>query len=169
MHASLTTVAAALLFSVTLPAQKLDLNLDHLIPLAKEHTVVDLDGPQIRAALAAAPEETRKFEAQAKQVESLQVRTFKFHNEGAYQQSDVEAIRRQLDTPGWNRIVSVREPKESVDVYLKMNGPEAGGIAVIAAEPKELTVVHIVGALGLKDLQALVSSKIAYDLSTAGK
>lgn len=159
-------VLAALLVAPAAIAQKLELKLDHLIPLAKEHTVIDMDGAQIKAALAAAPAEaSKKLKGTAEGIELLQVRVFEFEKEGAYQPSDVEDVRRQMNAPGWSRIVSVRETKESVDVYLMLKEGQAGGIAVISAEPKELTVVHLVGALGAKDLQALVNSTIAYDLS----
>jgi hypothetical protein len=158
-------LAAALILAPALSAQKLDLKLDHLIPLAKEHAVIDMDGEQIRAAMAMAPEKAKKLKGQAEGIQALQVRTFEFENEGAYKESDLEDIRRQLQAPGWSKIVSVRETKESVDVYLMAKEGQPGGIAVLAAEPKELTVVHILGALNVRDLQALVNSTIAYDLS----
>lgn len=148
-----------------LSAQKLDLKLDHLIPLAKEHSVIDMDGEQIRAAMAIAPDKAQKLKGQAEGIQLLQVRTFEFENEGAYKASDLEDIRRQLQKPGWSKIVSVRETKESVDVYLMTKEGQGAGIAVLAAEPKELTVVHILGNLSARDLQALVNSTIAYDLS----
>lgn len=165
MQTQILALAAALALTPALGAQKLELKLDHLIPLAKEHTVIDMDGDQIRAAMAMAQDKGKPMEAQLKNLQSLQVRTFEFANEGAYKASDLEDIRRQLQAPGWTKIVSVRETKEAVDVYLKMQEGQAGGIAVLSAEPKELTVVHIVGALNLRDLQAMVNSKIAYDLS----
>lgn len=47
------------------------------------------------------------------------------------------------------RLVGVRSKRgENVDVYFKDGGSgKLGGIVVIAAEPKELTVVNIVGTL----------------------
>lgn len=159
-------LAAGLLFAAGLQAQKLELKLDHLAAVAKEHTVIDMDGAQIRAAMAAAPADAAKaMKGKAEGIELLQIRTFEFENEGAYKPAEVEDIRRQLGAPGWSRIVSVREKKEAVDVYLMLKEGQAGGIAVISAEPKELTIVHIVGRLAARDLQALVNSTIAYDLA----
>ena len=165
MKTQLLTLTAALAFAAALPAQKLELKLDHLITLAKEHTVVDMDGAQIRAALAAAPAGAEKAKAQAEGIESLTVRSFEFENEGAYKPSDLEDVRRQLSAPGWSRIISTRESRESVDVYLLMKEGGMGGIAVLSAEPKELTIVHILGKLNARDLQAMVNSTIAYDLA----
>ena len=175
MKTQFLTLAAALVMAGALPAQKLELKLDHLIPLANEHTVIDMDGAQIKAALAAIPKEGKEgkaakgIPAQAANIEVLQVRTFEFPNEGAYKPSDVEEIRRQMGGPGWSKIVSVRETKESVDVFLMLKDGKAGGIAALSAEPKELTVVHIIGKLNVKDLQAMVNSKIAYDLAELQK
>ncbi len=166
MKTLIITLAAAMAFAAALPAQKLDLKLDHLTALAKEHVVIDMDGAQIRAALAAVPEkEVEKFKVQAEGIEVLQVRTFEFANAGAYKPSDVEDIRRQMDGLGMSKIVSVRETNESVDIYMNMKEGGMSGIAVLAAEPKELTVVHIAGKLAMRDLKALVDSKIAYDLA----
>ena len=39
---------------------------------------------------------------------------------------------------------------------------------LIAAEPKELTVVHVVGSIDLASLREVVNSTIHYDLKGAG-
>jgi hypothetical protein len=44
---------------------------------------------------------------------------------------------------------------ENVDVYLKMENNQIGGLAVIAAEPRELTIVNIVGPIDLDALATL--------------
>jgi hypothetical protein len=49
---------------------------------------------------------------------------------------------------------------------LSQNGKTAGFL-LISAEPKELTVVHIVGSIDLASLQAVVKSTISYDLKSA--
>jgi hypothetical protein len=70
----------------------------------------------------------------------------------------VEAIRSQLKAPGWSKVVDVRSSVKGGDnagIYVKTDGTNIQGIVVIAAEPKELTVVNIVGTLDpahLKDL-----------------
>jgi hypothetical protein len=87
-------------------------------------------------------------------LKGVYVKSFEFKDEGAYTEADVEAIRSQLKAP-WSRIVSVREQQESVDVYLWMQGKDPEGLAVLAAEPKELTVVNIVGRIDLAALAAL--------------
>lgn len=163
---------AALLLSPGLYAQDIDLKLDRLAPLAKEHAIVDLTADQIKAALAAAPKEAGKvveLQDKLKGVESVHVRTFEFDKEGVYTQADLDPIRTQLKAPGWSKVISVKEKDETVEVYMLTRDAKAAGFAVLAAEPKELTVVHIVGALKLNDLQAVVNSNISFDMAALSK
>jgi len=70
--------------------------------------------------------------------------------------SDVEAIRSQLRGPGWSRIVGVKSIRgENSEVYLKKDGGQIGGLVVLDAEPKELTIVHIDGAINPEELSEL--------------
>jgi hypothetical protein len=71
----------------------------------------------------------------------------------------VEAIRNQLQSPAWSRIVSARSKHEgeTTEVYL-MTAGDGGtvlGMAIINAEPKELTVVNIVGPIDIEKLSSL--------------
>ena len=63
--------------------------------------------------------------------------------------ADVEAFRAQFQTAAWSRVVGVRSrDDENVEVFLKSGTDgEIGGAVVIAAEPRELTIVHITGTL----------------------
>ena len=65
-------------------------------------------------------------------------------------------MRSQLTAP-WTKLVSVRSQKdgESVDVYVWPENGQSGGMAVLVAEPKELTVVNIVGPIDLDKLSEL--------------
>jgi len=99
-------------------------------------------------------------EAQVKKLVSklkgVYVRSFEFDKEGQYSMSDVEAIRSQLRGPGWSRIVGVKSIRgENSEVYLKKDGGQIGGLVVLDAEPKELTIVHIDGAINPEELSEL--------------
>jgi Domain of unknown function (DUF4252) len=89
-------------------------------------------------------------------LKGIYVKTFTFENEGEYSDSDVAGIRKQLQSPGWSRIVEVRSKKDgdNAEVYLKTGGP-GGGLAIISANPKELTIVNIVGKIDLDELSEL--------------
>ena len=65
-------------------------------------------------------------------------------------------MRSQLRNPAWNKIVNVRSKKEgSVEVYVMHNGTQVSGLALLAADPKEITVVNIVGPVDLEKLTEL--------------
>jgi hypothetical protein len=99
-------------------------------------------------------------EAKAKQIigglKGIYVRTFEFEKEGEYTQADVDAVRTQLQAPQWSRTVNIQQKSESVEVYVKPSGNgQVGGLVVIAAEPKQLTVVNISGTIRMEDIQKL--------------
>ena len=66
-------------------------------------------------------------------------------------------MRRQLSGPGWSRIVEARSTKENtdVDVFILIEQNKAMGLAIIASEPREFTIVNIVGRIDLADLHNL--------------
>lgn len=61
----------------------------------------------------------------------------------------VKTIRADLDARGWERLVTVQNPKEDVGVYLKMRGDEAieGIVVTVIGDAKEAVLVNIVGNL----------------------
>ena len=93
-------------------------------------------------------------------LKGIQVKSFKFASEGQYSEADVEPIRAQLAAAPWVRVVQVRSKKdrENVEVYIRKEGDKAVGLVVIAAEPKELTIVSIDGPIDLKQLGQLGGS-----------
>ncbi len=99
-------------------------------------------------------------EAKVKEIinglKGIYVKSFEFETEGQYTDADLEGIRSQLRNPAWNRIVNVNSKKEgSVEVYLMQVGNQISGLAVLATEPKEITVVNIVGPVDLDKLSQL--------------
>ena len=82
---------------------------------------------------------------------------FEFEKAGEYDMSDVEAIRSQLRAPGWSRIVGVKSKKsgDNAEVYLRSENGRITGLTVIATEPKELTIVNIVGTIDPEQLSEL--------------
>jgi hypothetical protein len=87
----------------------------------------------------------------------IYVRSFKFDTDFAYPKSDIEGVRRQLSAPGWSRMVETHSKKENtdVDVYMLVDGGRVQGLAVIASEPREFTIVNIVGNIDLEQLHDL--------------
>jgi len=153
-------------FGVAVFGQTIDFNLDAVAAKAKEKAEINLDGPMLEQALKMSPE---KVKGSVANVSRFTLRHYEFEKPGEYSNADIEAIRKQASSSnGWSRILSSKEEHESVDIYVLNQGGKAGGFLLIAAEEKELTVVHVVGSIDLASLQEVVKSTIAYDLSTAG-
>jgi hypothetical protein len=142
-------------------AVKLQLgNLDKLEAKAEESVNVTLDGKLLELAgmfLNSKKPEEAAIKELLTGLKGVYVKVFEFGKEGEYTSADVDAIRVQLTAPTWSRMVGVKSRKEgeNVDVYMTMTGSQLGGIAVIATDPKQLTVVNIVGTIDLEKLVRL--------------
>ncbi len=149
----------ALAFSAAAQDVKMPVNLDKLAAHASESVDVTLDASMLQLA-GGFLSKNDPDEVQVKKIISrlkgVYVRSFEFDKEGQYSMSDVEAIRSQLRPPAWSRIIGVKSIKgENSEVYLKKDGDQVGGLVVIDAEPKELTIVHIDGAINPEELSEL--------------
>ena len=99
--------------------------------------------------------------AQVKQalqsVKSVRIRNYQFDSDFACSQVDAGPLRAQLSQPGWTHVVEEHNRKrgEDVDVYLAVDDQVVKGIAVIACEPREYTIVNITGTVNLSQLARL--------------
>ena len=139
---------------------KLPANLDALGAKAVESVDVTLDGTllQLAAKLAGKDDKNGDVKKLIAGLEGIYVRSYQFAAEGEYNKSDVDAVRAQLQAPTWARVVGVRSKRHGndVDVYFKNAASGAvGGIVVICTEPKELTIVNIVGTIDPSQLSHL--------------
>jgi hypothetical protein len=69
----------------------------------------------------------------------------------------MESVQKQLHTACWQSVVSVRKSEErsGVDIFICQLQQKARGLAIIAIEPRQLTIVNIVGAIDLDKLHRL--------------
>jgi len=154
----LCSLTLFLLVSAPDYGQALDLkNLDRLS--SKSPVDVTLDGSLLKLAarfLSASDPDQAKVKKLVAELKGIYVKTFEFEKDGEYTEADVESVRKQLQSPGWSRIVGVqsKKDKENSEIYLKTGGPD-GGLAIICTEPKELTIVNIVGKIDLEELSEL--------------
>ena len=90
-------------------------------------------------------------------LDGIYVRDYEFEKEGEYSAEDVDKLRQSFETSEWTSIVREREKKsgESTDVMMKMVNGQSQGMFVLSAEPKELTVVLILGPIRMDQLGAL--------------
>lgn len=142
-------------------AQRIALDLDtkDLAAKAIETVEVTLDGQLLRlAARFLAGNDDRDAAALAEMVRKLEgiyVRSYTFAEEGTYDRAWIARFRSGIG-PGWQRLVQVRsQDSENVEIYARVKDDVIQGLVVIAAEPKELTFVNIVGSIDLEDLGRL--------------
>ncbi len=90
-------------------------------------------------------------------LKGIYVREYEFDKDGQYSMDDVAKLRSYFETPEWSPIVRERERKsnETTDVMMKLVNGEPQGIFVLEAEPRELTIVLILGPVHMEDLGAL--------------
>ena len=156
---SLLTAPAALAAAAPSPGAPLDLAvLQALESRADEVVEVTLDGPLLRLAtgLVTADEGgDRATRALLSQLRGVYVNSYIFGEEGAYDRGIVDRLRRGLGS-GWQRLVNVRSrDRENVEIWVRPLGERFDGLVVFAAEPRELTVVQIVGPVDLETLAGL--------------
>ena len=87
-------------------------------------------------------------------IKGVYVREFEFASDGVITPADLQAIRAKVSQPGWSRLVGVVSKKagENAEVYVLTQGDTVLGLAVIASEPRKLTVVSIVGSIDVTKL-----------------
>ena len=129
-------------------SETVDVKLDeHLMQMtAKFFSGKDTDDAEIRELL--------------KNLKGIYVKSFTFEKENEYSPAEVDSVVSQLRGGGWSKIVGVTSKKDgdNVDVYLLTIADQIAGLAVVSAEPKEFTVVNIVGPINLEKLSELEGS-----------
>ncbi len=92
-------------------------------------------------------------------IKSIQIRSYQFAADFVYSAADIDAVRRQLAGPGWSQLMQVhhREKNEDVDMYVLIENNVTKGFALIASEPREFTIINIVGSISVDDLPKLES------------
>lgn len=168
MHSVAWAAALAAAIALALPSRTLGAtpefripDYSHLRARASETVDVNVGGFLLGLARLFASKEERENDPDLRileDIESVKVRSYRFDADDGYSKADVDAARHQLKGPEWNAMVQVhkRDAQEDVDVYVcvKEDGKTCG-LAVIATEPREFTVVSIVGSVDIDRLSQL--------------
>lgn len=90
-------------------------------------------------------------------LDGIYVREYQFDKEGDYSTDEIDKLRQYFETSEWTPIVRERERKgsESTDVMVKMVNGESRGMFILSAEPKELSIVLILGPIRMDQLDKL--------------
>ena len=133
-------------------------SLERLAARASETVNISIDQGmlQIASSVLNANGNDPKVKELVSALKGIYVRVFEFDSDQPYE-ADLDPVRRQLTSKQWVRIVSVdsRRDREMVEVYSFKEGDSTNGLAIVVAEPRELTVVNIVGPIDLAKLGAL--------------
>jgi len=146
-------------------AQDAKLNLDFLNKLsdkASRVTDVTLDGSLLQFGISLiekaddSDEDVAQFKSIVKNLKGIYVKSFELDESSQYTKADVDAIRSQI-TARWTKIVQSIDKRhnEHDEIYLLKSGERVAGVLILVAEPRELTVVNIVGDVPVDKIAAL--------------
>ena len=151
----LTLIVLAM--AAPLSAQRLNLDFPGLSDKASEVVDVTLDGSMLRLAskfLSNNDPDERAARDVVLKLDGIYVRSYEFDKEGEYDRNVVERLHSQLG-PSWKKIVNVRGKRENSEIYIDTRNDQPVGLLIISAEPRELTVVNIVGPIDIDKLSMI--------------
>lgn len=153
--------AAPASFATTAPTGELRLpNFDAVAGKAVQTVDISL-GTALLGLAASFMDSSNPGDAAAKEaisgVKGIYVRSYTFDKDFVYPEADVDSVRAQLSAPAWQKLVSVHNSPDhsNVDIYICVDQGRAMGLAIIASQPREFTIVNIVGAIDLRKLHQL--------------
>ncbi|MGE3465693.1 MAG: DUF4252 domain-containing protein [Pyrinomonadaceae bacterium] len=156
------------LFAATAGAQDARLEFERLSGLeakASEVIEVNVDGKLLdlakRVLVKVKDQDAKKVGEAIVGLKGIYVRVYNFRNENEYDIAEVDEIRAQLNSPGWERLANVRSKRnnQKVDVYTMFAGDTMSGVAVVISEAKSVAVVNVIGPIDI-DLLVELGGKL---------
>lgn len=95
----------------------------------------DEDGTEIKKLLAG--------------IHAVYIRSYQFDADYVYSKDDIESVRKQLQKDQWQSLAQIHSNKknENVDVFIAIQNDKPAGFAILASEPREFTIVNVVGTI----------------------
>ena len=158
-----SALLALLLFSAApmTRAQDARLRLDHLDRLAAratesvEVTMNDVQVQFLRRLVSLGESDRSKLKGLLSKLKGVYVRGYEFARDGEYSDGDIEEVRAQLRSPGWERIVEVRNRNGGDEVFFMPGNDEIAGFAAISTGPRKVCVINIIGPMDLDEMTLL--------------
>lgn len=163
--ASKFTILGAFFLFVVIPIHGQDparLNLDRLAGLeskARDVVEVNVDGKLLELAKRVTAKvddpEAEKIAQAISGLKAVYVRVYNFERDNEYDPADIDEIRSQLNSPGWEKLANVRSKRNNqrVDVYTMFTANVMSGVAVIVSDARSIAIVNVIGPI---DIEALV-------------
>lgn len=139
-------------------------SLERLGPKAAESVDIEIDGFLIKFAgslLSDADADEKALKEVVAGLKGIYVKRYEFKEGGQFSEADVAAVREQLRAPGWSRLVNVETRGldfGDAELYVASAAGRVEGLAILVVEPKELTVINIVGTVDVDQLKKLRGS-----------
>jgi len=132
--------------------------IEQLSAKASDSVNITLDGALLQLAsqfLNSGDKDQAAVKAIVSKLKSIHVRNFEFVKNGQYSDADLDAVRAQLKSPPWSRIVDTKEENGHTQIFIRQDKGALSGIVILAAEARELSIVSIDGAIDLSQLSSL--------------
>jgi hypothetical protein len=136
-------------------------SLERLAPKAEETVNIEIDGFLIKftsAILSDKDPEEKNVKEIIEGLRGVYVRSYEFKTEGQFTEADIAPVREQLRAPVWTRVVDVKSRGiefDNEEVYVATVGDHVEGLVLLDVEPKEITIINIVGSIDLAKLKKL--------------
>ncbi|MGH9604257.1 MAG: DUF4252 domain-containing protein [Terracidiphilus sp.] len=90
-------------------------------------------------------------------LDGIYVRDYEFDKPGEYSMDEIDNLRSRFEGPEWQPLVHEADRKngETTEVLMKLVNGQSQGMFVLDAEPKELSIVLILGPIRMDQLGAL--------------
>lgn len=90
-------------------------------------------------------------------LKGVYVREYEFDKENSYTSADVEGLRKYFEGSDWSPMVHERTKGQAAgtDVYVKLVNDQMQGLFVLDAEPRELSLVLILGPIDPNEISKL--------------
>jgi hypothetical protein len=158
MRKLIITLILTITLAVPAAAQRINLDFPGLAEKAEEVVDVTLDASMLKLAakfLSGRDADERAVREMIVGLEGIYVRSYTFAHEGEYDRNLLDRVKSQLG-PTWKPLVTVRsKTKENVNIMADMRGDKVIGLVIIAAEPREFTIVNINGPIDIDRLADL--------------
>jgi hypothetical protein len=154
-----TPVLACLLTVGVAAAQSLDqFKFDRLAAKAKEHTEITLDAATLQmAARDMTGPADAKIKSLVANLKGLAIRSYEFASNDAYSPADLDRMRALFPPPAWKRVmqISSKADRETFELFSRIESGKPVAMAMLTAEPRELTLVYIDGAVDIGRISEL--------------
>lgn len=158
-------LASAIVANAQDPARLRFEKLNALESRARDVIEVNIDGKLLdlakRVLVKVNDADSKKVGQAISGLKGIYVRVYNFENENEYNPADVEEIRAQLRSPGWERLANARSKKnnQKIDVYTMFTGDTMSGVAVVISESKSVALVNVIGPIDI-DLLVELSGRL---------